>query len=62
MNALRQLLKNPGFIAVGVLTFALCIGANLAIFAVINSVLLRHLPFPDPDQLATMFSPYPKHE
>jgi len=58
--AFRQLLKNPGFTAVAVVTLALCLGANLAIFAVIDSVLLRPLPFPEPDRLVTMFNSYPK--
>jgi len=58
--AFRQLLKNPSFTAVAVLTLALCIGANLAIFAVIDSVLLRPLPFPEPERLVTMFNSYPK--
>ena len=58
--AFRQLAKNPGFTAVAVLTLALCLGANLAIFAVIDSVLIRKLPFPTPDQLVTMFNTYPK--
>ncbi len=44
--AFRQLLKNPGFTAVAMLTLGLCLGANLTIFAVIDSVLLRALPFP----------------
>jgi hypothetical protein len=54
--AFRQLLKNPG---VAVLTLALCLGANLAIFAIIDAVLLRHLPFPSPDQLVTLFNTHP---
>jgi predicted permease len=58
--AFRQLAKNPGFTAVAVLTLAICLGANLAIFAVIDSVLVRNLPFPTPDQLVTMFNTYPK--
>ena len=41
-------------------TLALCIGANLAIFAVVDSVLLRPLPFPDPDRLVRVFNTYPK--
>lgn len=58
--AFRQLIKHPGFTTVAVLTLAICLGANLAIFAVIDSVLLRSLPFPQSDQLVTMFNSYPK--
>jgi predicted permease len=58
--AFRQLRKAPAFTLTSLATIAICLGANLAIFAVINSVLLRPLPFPKADRLVTIFNTYPK--
>jgi putative ABC transport system permease protein len=58
--ALRQLRKSPAFTLTALATVAICLGANLAIFAVIDSILLRPLPFPNADRLVTIYNTYPK--
>jgi predicted permease len=58
--AFRKLRQSPAFTIAALATVAICLGANLAIFAVIDSVLLRPLPFPQPDRLVTIYNTYPK--
>lgn len=58
--ALRSLGKSPGFTAVAVLTLALCIGANSAIFSVLHAILLKPYPWPDSERLVYIYNSYPQ--
>ena len=58
-HAVRSLLRDRGFTATTLATLALCLAANAAIFAVVQAVLLRPLPFPEPERLVTIYNAYP---
>ena len=54
-HALRALLRTPGFTAIAALTFGLGIGVNTAVFSVFDGVVLRPLPYPDPDRITMVW-------
>src|SRR6202453_4541603 len=54
--AVRQLLRNPGFTVTVILTLALSIGANTAIFSIVNALMLKSLPYPHPERMGTIYT------
>src|SRR5436190_320257 len=59
--SIRLLLKNPSFTIISVLALALGIGANTVIFSAFNAIMLRPLPYGDPDKIAMVWSSFPQN-
>ena len=59
-HAARMLWKSRGFASVTLLTLALCIGANTAIFSAVYALLLKPLPYPEPHRIVEIYNTYPK--
>lgn len=59
VHAFRRLCRTPAFTATAILTLGLCLGANFAIFAVVDAILVRPLPYPDSSRLVTVYNQYP---
>ena len=57
---IRSLIRNPAFTAIAIVTLSLGIGANTAIFSVVNAVLIRPLPFADPDRIVWLWDTIPQ--